>query len=76
MHISESIHWELILDPIFAQELILVESLLQSSSRVTIVCGRTDITEEEYDGVDTLYYPSTVPFIARKTNSGVIIDYV
>lgn len=75
MHISESIHWELILDPTFAQELILVESLLQSSSRIMIVCGRTDITDEEFDGVNTLYYPSTVHFIARKTNSGIIVDY-
>ncbi len=75
MHISKAIFNELILDPLFAQELVLIEQLLESSSCIAIIYGRTDIIEEEFDGVHSLYYPSTVPFTAIKTKSGIEVEY-
>lgn len=75
MRITEAISFEFINDPIFAQELIDIKVLLKLSSCVTIVYGRANITEERYDGKHTLFYPSSVPFVAKKTKSGIMVEY-
>lgn len=75
MFISKSIAQKVHSNPQLTQLLSNVEKVLNSQQQsVAIILGRKDVVREVFDGIDTLYIPSMISFIARKTESGVSID--
>ena len=68
MIISQSILRELLYHPELKQDLLDAESILSSDENlITTFCGRSNIIDESFDGVDTLYYPTSVSFDATVT---------
>ena len=75
MQISESLAKAALSNPLFAKQLSYAAHILNSGQHsVAVILGRQDAVREVFDGVDTLYIPSAVSFIARKTESGIAIE--
>ena len=75
MLISESIAKAALTNPLLARQLSYAAHILNSEQHsVAVILGRQDAVREVFDGIDTLYIPSAISFIARKTESGVSID--
>ena len=75
MHVSESIFNAALTNPLLARQISYATHILNSEQHsVAVILGRQDAVREVFDGIDTLYIPSAVSFIARKTESGISIE--
>ena len=55
-------------DPCFAARIVQAGMVISSSDNSIVrVIGRPDVTREVFDGIDTIYVTSAVPFVARET---------
>ena len=77
MYTTESISWELVLNPELARKLAAIESVLKSNDNsIAIIYGRSDVVRESFDGIDALYIHSPISFVARKSTEGIIVESI